>query len=120
MLYVKPIDFSLLSTALHELGHVVGLEHTNVEAALMFAFGDSCDFTKDDFLADDLAQFDFTYACEGADCQLPNPPNPRRKSARTESTTMETVISTVTIQTAPQGGFAEYGEQGNNWVLFDY
>ncbi len=61
--------FSLRSTALHELSHVVGLEHTNVENALMFAFGEPCDFTKETFLEDDQAQFDFIYACEGSNCQ---------------------------------------------------
>jgi len=65
----SPDHFSLRSTFLHELGHVVGLEHTNVEEALMFAFGDACDFTKETFQADDEAQFDFIYACENADCQ---------------------------------------------------
>ncbi len=64
----SPDHYSLRSTLLHELGHVVGLEHTNVEDALMFAFGDACDFTKETFLADDQAQFDFIYACETNDC----------------------------------------------------
>ncbi len=68
------VHYSLRSTLLHELGHVVGLEHTNVENALMFPFGDACDFTKETFLADDDAQFAFVYACEGADCQPSQPP----------------------------------------------
>ncbi len=69
------IHFSLRSVLLHELGHVIGLEHTNVENALMFAFGEPCDFTKDDFLTDDQAQFDFIYACEATNCQ-PGAPAP--------------------------------------------
>lgn len=68
------VHYSLRSTLLHELGHVVGLEHTNVEDALMFAFGDACDFTKETFQADDQAQFDFIYACEDAGCQPMQPP----------------------------------------------
>ncbi len=67
--------FSLRSTALHELGHVVGLEHTNVENALMFAFGEPCDFKKETFLADDQEQFNFIYACEDMNC-LPSAPEP--------------------------------------------
>ncbi len=63
------VHYSLRSTALHELGHVVGLEHTNVESALMFAFGDACDFTKETFQPDDQAQFDYAYGCEDASCQ---------------------------------------------------
>lgn len=74
--------FSLRSTALHELGHVVGLEHTNVEDALMFAFGEPCDFTKDTFLPDDQDQFDFIYACEDKNCQPQQPPEPTEKRCR--------------------------------------
>ncbi|MFQ5877042.1 MAG: matrixin family metalloprotease [Acidobacteriota bacterium] len=73
--------FSLRSTALHELGHVVGLEHTNVQDALMFAFGDPCDFSKETFQADDQAQFDFIYACEDVNC-LPEPPAPTENKCR--------------------------------------
>lgn len=67
--------FSLRSTALHELGHVVGLEHTNVEDALMFAFGEPCDFAKETFQKDDQDQFKFIYACEDANC-LPGAAEP--------------------------------------------
>ncbi len=68
--------FSLKSTLLHELGHVVGLEHTDVEEAVMFAFGEPCDFTKDTFLPHDQDQFDFIYACEDATSCQPEPPAP--------------------------------------------
>ncbi len=74
--------FSLKSTLLHELGHVVGLEHTNVEEAVMFAFGEPCDFTKDTFQADDQAQFDFIYACEDKNCRPQQPPEPTEKKCR--------------------------------------
>ncbi len=67
--------FSLRSTALHELGHVVGLEHTNVEDALMFAFGEPCDFKKERFQKDDQDQFKFIYACEDVNC-LPGAAEP--------------------------------------------
>jgi len=77
--------FSLRSTALHELGHVVGLEHTNVEDALMFAFGEPCDFTKETFLADDQEQFNFIYACEDMNCQPSAPePVPTEKKCKDE------------------------------------
>jgi hypothetical protein len=65
----QPDRYNIIGVTLHELGHVAGLEHTNVEQALMFAFFDDCTTAsgdKETFQADDQAQFDFIYACEVA------------------------------------------------------
>jgi hypothetical protein len=66
--------YDIVGVTLHEYGHVAGLEHTNVESALMFAFFDDCTTAsgrKETFQADDNDQFDFIYACEsgGGGCR---------------------------------------------------
>ncbi len=77
--------FNLVGVTLHELGHVAGLEHTNVEDALMFAFFDDCTTAsgqKETFQADDQAQFDFIYACEVAPTCDPAPAEPVESKCR--------------------------------------
>jgi hypothetical protein len=76
--------YSLRATALHELGHVIGLVHTDVRSALMFGALNPCDFTKDQFNPDDNAQFDFIYACEDDACQSEPDvtPNPNESSCK--------------------------------------
>jgi hypothetical protein len=61
--------FSLRGSALHELAHAIGLEHSNDITSIMWPWAVPCGFGKDTFQADDRAQFDFIYACEGPDCE---------------------------------------------------
>lgn len=77
--------YNLIGVTLHEYGHVAGLEHTNVEEALMFAFFDDCTTAsgdKETFQADDQAQFDFIYACEVAPTCEPGAGEPVESKCR--------------------------------------
>jgi len=58
----------VMNTAVHEFGHVLGLDHSQVEAASMFAFSEPGETYKRDPADDDLEGLCTIYSVSYADC----------------------------------------------------
>ncbi|HEX2224471.1 MAG TPA: matrixin family metalloprotease, partial [Thermoanaerobaculia bacterium] len=57
--------FDLAGVSVHEFGHVIGLGHSNVLAATMYASVAACDFTKTSLETDDRNGYSAIYSCGG-------------------------------------------------------
>lgn len=57
--------FDLSGVSVHEFGHVIGLGHSNVRSATMYATVAACDFSKSSLDADDRDGYSAIYSCGG-------------------------------------------------------
>ncbi len=55
--------FDLAGVSVHEFGHAVGLGHSSVRAATMYASVAACDFSKSSLESDDRAGYNAIYSC---------------------------------------------------------
>jgi MYXO-CTERM domain-containing protein len=61
------VRIDLRNTVTHEVGHLIGLDHTEVEAATMFAAAPSGELSKRDLHEDDIAGFCTIYPASAAE-----------------------------------------------------
>ncbi len=57
--------FDLSGVSVHEFGHVIGLGHSSVQSATMYASVAACDFSKASLESDDRNGYSAIYSCGG-------------------------------------------------------
>jgi MYXO-CTERM domain-containing protein len=69
-----PIQTDLMNTAVHEIGHMLGLGHSGTPASTMYAQADNGDTNKRDLACDDVEGIYFKYAAGNANgyCAVTN------------------------------------------------